>query len=273
MDEQQLQDAIASFTRPWSERRGIETIDRNAEVALVRTPIDNLSNVLATRAIETRRDAIGSEIEILGAFALAYQLVGQSWSIVVGAYFSEYGFQQVTHPNQLAQFSRQLNQPVIRLLVSDTAGSIGYDLFENGELVEYFRGAEQSVIFELNEYEYGIQPEQYTWFPSLEEIEEDGYASDEIKQVAYFWSSCRQVAQEQTNNIWDFVTQLLLDYDAFDPALDDRYFLKGSSTLRRGDRYQVQNPGITLVIGYDQERRRREVTSVPNLVRVDYFRF
>ncbi|MFN6465298.1 MAG: hypothetical protein RMZ41_026235 [Nostoc sp. DedVER02] len=43
--------------------------------------------------------------------------------------------------------------------------------------------------------------------------------------------------------------------------------------MRHGDRYQVQNPGFGLVLGYDTDGRRREVISVPDLVRVDYFRF
>ncbi|OUL25740.1 hypothetical protein BV372_27690 [Nostoc sp. T09] len=34
------------FTRPWSERRGIESIDRNAEVVLVKVPLNVLSDAL-----------------------------------------------------------------------------------------------------------------------------------------------------------------------------------------------------------------------------------
>jgi hypothetical protein len=54
---------------------------------------------------------------------------------------------------------------------------------------------------------------------------------------------------------------------AYDPAIDAGYLL-GSYSPKRGGRYQVQNLGVTLVLSGSQK-----VTSVPKLVRVDYFRF
>ncbi len=271
MNEQQIQDAAALFTRPWSERRGIETIDRNAEVFLIKVPLNELSDVLAAQAIESRRDVMGSEIEISGAFVLAYQLAGQSWSIMVEGYVPGYSQPLVLQPNRLAQLSEQLQQPVIRLQVSDTGGTIGYDLFEHGEWVEYFRGGDVSP--EAPE-QTEIQPQRYviTSRPSVE-IEGIDPAWLVSEQTAYFWSRRRQVTAEEIGDIWQFAYQLLLDYDAFDPALDDNYFLGRYSTLRPGDRYRVQNPGITMVLGYDSQMNRREVTSVPDLVRVDYFKF
>jgi hypothetical protein len=271
MNEQQIQDAAAHFTRPWSERRGIETIDRNAEVFLARAPLNKLSDILTAHAIELRRDVVGLEIEISGAFIFAYQLVGQSWSILVEGYVPGYSRPFVLQPNKLAQLSEQLQQPVIRLQVSDTGGTIGYDLFENGEWIEYFRGGDGSLEAPI---ESEIQPQQYliTSRPSveIEGIDPDWLVSE---QTAYFWSRYRQVTTEEIGSIWRFAYQFLHNYDAFDPALDDEYFLGGYSTLRLGDRYRVQNPGRTLILGYDSQMNRREVTSVPDLVRVDYFKF
>lgn len=280
MNEGRIQDIAAHFVRPWSQRRGIETIDRNAEVILVRAPLNELSNLLATRAIESRQDVVGAQIEILGAFVFTYQLVGQSWSIMVEGYVPGYGSPTVLHSTQLAKLSKHLNQPIIRLLVSDTGCSIGYDLFEHGALVEYFRGTEEDATSDSNEY--GIQPQRYsiTTRPSVEAIENlnrvmPGINSDSLvsEQTAYFWSRRRQVTSKEISNIWQFPNQLLLNYDAYDPALDDRYFLGSYSMLRQGDRYRVQNPGSTMNLGYQTDGRIQEVTSVPDLVRVDYFRF
>jgi hypothetical protein len=281
MNEQQIQDAAAHFTRPWSERRGIETIDRNAEVFLVRAPLNELSDVLTAQAIESRRDVMGLEIEISGAFVFAYQLVGQSWSIMVKGFVPGYSRPSVLQPDGLAQLSQQLQQPVIRLEVSDSAGIIDYDLFESGEWVEYFRGGGGSLEPPV---ESTIQPQQYliTSRPSAEieaalqaslpteEIDPDRWVSE---QTAYFWSRRRQVTAEEIGNVWRFPYQLLVDYDAYDPALAVSYFLREYSFLRQGDYYRVQNPGITLSLGYDSEGHKRDVTSVPDLVRVDYFRF
>ncbi|MEA5505828.1 hypothetical protein VB735_22480 [Halotia wernerae UHCC 0503] len=250
MDEQFRNEATKQFMRPWSERRGIESIDRNAEVVLVKVPLDQLSNTLAEKAIESRHNVIGTEIEVSGTFVFAYQLVGHPWSIVV----SDTLHLQST---ELAQLSKQLEKPVIRLIVSDTSGIIGYNLFEGGRLVEYFQGEEGELADDSNEH--GIKPQRYLLFP---------YPDDEpeTQQTAYFWSLRRQLTAKEIGNIWNFTDQFLLEYDAFDPAIDSSYLL-GEYSLKRGDRYRVQNQGFTLVLGSGQK-----ITSIPDLVRVDYFR-
>lgn len=266
MDERRNLTAAEDFTRPWSQRRGIESIDRNAEVVLVRVPLDQLSNILAAQAIESQRDVMGAQIELLGNFVFTYQLVGHSWSIMVPGFNPS-----VLQSTELARLSNQLGQPVIRLQVSDTGGAVGYDLFENGRLTEYFQGVEENLTHDSNEH--GIHPQRYIWFPPPEELEED-VDPNEPARTAYFWSSRRQVTTaEEIGSIWGFAGQLLIEYDTFDPAIDDRYLLGEYSGFKRGSRYRVQNPGFTLVLGYDQDLRRQEVTSVPDLVRVDYFRF
>jgi hypothetical protein len=272
MNEQQIQDVMAHFTRPWSERRGIEMIDRIAEVFLVRVSLDELADILAAQATESQRDVLGRQVEISGAFILAYQLVGQPWSVMVEGF--HYGYSQpfVLQPNKLAQLSNHLQQPIIRLEVSDSSGMIGYDLFENGELVEYFRGGDAWVEPPT---EFEVQPQQYLVIshPSVE-IEGIDLSSLISEQTAYLWSRRRQVTAEEIGNVWRFADQLLIDYDAYDPALDDRYFLGESSMFpSQGDRHQVQNPGVTMILGYDDAGNSREVTAVPDLVRVDYFRF
>lgn len=261
-----MREVAERFTRPWSQRRGIESIDRNAEVVLVKVPLNQLSDALAEKALESQRNVMGAEIEVSGAFVFACQLVEHSWSIMMSGDLS---YPSILESSELAQLSKQLGQAVITLLVSDSAAEIGYDLFEGGELVEYFRGADGELTDRSNEY--GIQSQLYLLSPYLDDdVEED--EDSEAQQTAYFWSRRRQITAEEIGNIWDFARQLMLDYDAFDPAIDSRYLL-GEYSLKRGDRYQVQNPGFGLVLGYDADGRRQEIISVPDLVRVDYFRF
>jgi len=264
MDEQSTREIVEHFTRPWCERRGIESIDRNAEVVLVKVPLNQLSDALAEKAIESQRNVMGAEIEVSGAFVFAYQLVGHPWSIMVSGLLY---YPSILQSSELTQLSIQLGQPVIRLLVSDTACEIGYDLFEGGELVEYFRGSDGELTDNSNEY--GIQSQLYLLFPYPDDVEED--EDSEAQQTAYFWSRRRQVTAEEIGNIWDFPHQLMRERDAFDPAIDSSYLL--GEYQNQGNRYRVQNPGFTLVIGYEQDGRRREITSVPDLARVDYFRF
>jgi hypothetical protein len=265
-DDQFIREAAEHFTRPWPQRRGIESIDRNAAVVLVKVPLNQLSDALAEKAIASQRNVMGAEIEMSGGFVVfAYQLVGHPWSILTAADLS---YPSILESSELAQLSKQFGQAVISLLVSDGAGEIGYDLFEGGELVEYFRGSDGELTDDSNEY--GIQSQRYLLFPYPDDLEDDEYS--EAQQIAYFWSRRRQVTAEEIGNIWDFPRQLMLDYDAFDPAIDSGYLL-GEYSLKRGDRYRVQNPGFCLVLGYDADGRSQEIISVPDLVRVDYFRF
>jgi hypothetical protein len=224
----------------------------------VRTPLNQLSDVLAARAIETRRNVLGSEIEVSGYFVLAYQIVGQGWSIMVPDELIEpYRIAPASVPSAV-KLSKQLEQPVIRLVVSDTCGVIGYDFFEDGEIVEYFAGSEDESVDGSNEY--GLSPERYilTPYPDYE---------PEAKQVAYFWSHHRKVTAQEISSIWSFVEQFIFECDAYDPAISATYLL-GESWLKRGGHYRVQNPGFTLALGSGQRTK-----SVPELVRVDYFRF
>ncbi|MCW5317653.1 hypothetical protein GTQ43_28920 [Nostoc sp. KVJ3] len=269
MDEQLKREAAEHYTRPWSERRGIESTDRNAAIVLVKVPLNQLSDALAEKAIASQRNVMGSEIEVSGAFLFAYQLVGHPWSIMISGDLS---YPSILESSELAQLSKQLGQAVIMLLVSDSANTIGYDLFEGGELVEYFRGADGELTDDSNEY--GIQSQRYLLFPYPDDLDDDDLEDDEYseaQQIAYFWSRRRQVTAEEIGNIWSFARQLMLDYDAFDPAIDSRYLVGGYSS-RRG-RYRVQNPGFGLVLGYDADGSRQIIASVPDLVRVDYFRF
>lgn len=257
MTEQQDNEAAADFTRPWGNRRGIESIDRNATVVLVKAPLDALSDVLAKTAIETRWNVLGAEVELSGYFELAYQIRGQAWSMMVpDDRIEPVNTGEVLVPSA-AQLSQQLQQPVIKLDVSDTAGVIGYELFEGGEIVEYFAGSgDESADWSDVD---GLPTQRYVLMP---------YPDDpEAKQVAYFWSRRRKVTAKEIGDIWDFAERFMGESGAYDPAIDAAYLL-GSYSLKRGGRYQVQNPGHTLVLSFD-----RKVTSVPDLVRVDYFRF
>lgn len=256
-----VNDTAADFTRAWSERRGIESIDRNAEVLLVRTSLNQLWDVLAGSTIESCRDVLGSEMEISGYFGFSYQIVRQAWSILVtDAFihaFIRSGSVAVSMPSA-ADLSKQLGEPVIKLNISDTSCMIGYALFEGGEIVEYFAGSEDESTDWCNEY--GLSDQRLVVSP---------YPDDdpEAKQVVYFWSRRRQLTAKEIGNMLNFADRFIRELDAYDPGISARYFL-GQCDLRYASRYKIQNPGFTLMLSFGQE-----VKSLPDLVRVDYFRF
>jgi hypothetical protein len=248
-------ETIAYFTRPWSERRGLESMESHSGSILVKASIDELADALTSIAIESRPNVLGIEIEISSCFALTCQIVGQSWSsLLTGWRYSFQHSEQCIWPNA-AQISRMVGQSAIDFQVSDTVGCIGYQLFEGGELVEYFSGSEEEDPFARGNAA-AVEAEYYELMPY----------DDPLIQRARFWSKDRQLTAKEIGNIWGFPNQFLRDQDAYEPAIDTRYFLRGYSP-ERDQRYRIQNPGVTLLTGH------QEVTAVPEFVRVDYFRF
>ena len=110
------------FTRPWSERRGIETLARNANILLARIPIEQLSKSVADLAVEWFPNVLGKEIKIIrnSLSSFAFQIVGQNWSLLTPVRLKQ---------NDIEQLSKQFQQPLIELNISDTCGYICYSLY------------------------------------------------------------------------------------------------------------------------------------------------
>jgi hypothetical protein len=247
----------ADFTRSWAERRGIECIDRNAIATLVRVPLDRLTDLLAERAIETHRDVVGSEIELNDNFAFAFQIVGQAWSILLTRKSANSeGMTESLIPSE-TELSLCLNQPVIYLTISDTCGSIGFFLDENGKNIESFTGDEGEIEEDSSEQESSLTT--YILNPNPDDLD--------YKQTAYFKSQRRQVTADEIGNIWDFAERLMCEAEAYDPGIDIGY-LVDEYDWELGEKYKIQNPGFTLHSGDGDS-----VRAIPELVRVDYFNF
>src|SRR5262245_16628005 len=75
--------ATRADRRPWENRRGVETIDYNNNLLLIRASIDDVAHALADRTERWERDVVGREI-ILGQFgAFVFRLRGHSWTVVI----------------------------------------------------------------------------------------------------------------------------------------------------------------------------------------------
>lgn len=244
------------FTRPWSTRRGIEEGDRNADLVLARVPIEELSKAIADLAVEWFPNVLGKEIKITQKYlsAFAFQIVGHNWSILTPVRLKQ---------NDIERFSKQFQQPFIELYMSDTCGSIHYQLYDSGELIESFDGFQHKE--DLDPETLNAQTEKYELYPYPEDPEAQA-------QTAYFWSSRRKVTPEEIENIWHFPEQLLREFEAYDPAINSDYFLAGYDRFNAGSNpvtWRVQNPGFSM--GFINNES--VVTTIPDFVRVDYFIF
>ncbi|MEM9090237.1 MAG: hypothetical protein AAGC93_15990 [Cyanobacteria bacterium P01_F01_bin.53] len=273
-DEAQIQAnrerAIAHATRPWADRRGIESIDHNYRSLLVKASMDELAEALEAVAIETKQDVLGTEVEALGCFALVYQILGQAWSIFLSGELSPDGQTTNCSRPDAAKLSQLIQQPVIAFNVSDTSSYIGYRLFEDGIVVESFSGTEGGFSPETVRKAQSDTKQQYYELRPYQE--EDPEASP---QEAFFWSRDRQLTASEIGNIWHFPDQFLCEQSAYEPVLDIHYFIDQQSSyrgLQRGQRYSIQNPGTGFILGFNADGPEK-IISIPELVRVDYFRF
>jgi hypothetical protein len=279
------QETIADFASAWSLRRGIESTDRNAIVTFVWATLDQLSDVLAEKAITTKRDVVGSEIELSKNFAFAFQIPGHNWSIVL-----KHGASSLMPTTE--KLSAQFRQSIV-LIMSDTCGSIYYDLCEDGEVIESFDGEEVELEDGSGDLSEQAGYQGYVLTPDPD--------YPESKQVAYFKSRSRKVTAEEIGDIWGFTDRFMREASVYDPAIDLDYLL-GEDCFEPGNSYQVQDPGFVVqwnrpidldyLLGEDffktgniyqvqdpefaipwNRPSEEEVKLVPDLVRVDYFDF
>ncbi|MGL5059447.1 MAG: hypothetical protein ACRC62_05645 [Microcoleus sp.] len=130
------------------ERRGIESIDINQNLVLVRSPIESVAEKFsrARRADVWERDIYDRPIEITAESYIVFQFRGHPWTIV----------QQLKYqPDRLVfgegdaiTLSNFLSTRAIYYKVSDTCGYIGYNCYDRGAFAEmlYFE-EEVSFVF------------------------------------------------------------------------------------------------------------------------------
>jgi len=224
--------------KPWESRRGRETIDYNNNLLLIRASIDDVARALADRTERWERDVVGREIVLgqLGAFV--FRLRGHAWTVVVLEARSEWqGWTLLSGINeQTRALSGLLKTRAIYYWVGDTTGTVGYGLYENGELLENLGATE-------------------------------GGSPDDT-----FSSRLRKLKRRDIRNIWSFTHQFLVDQDAFEPGISFQYFIDHTEYQRRreppqpGDRVRIVNDGFS-VWRYDGSR---SPPSIPPIERVDY---
>jgi hypothetical protein len=215
--------SVARAETPWENRRGFETTDYNNSLVLIRASIDEVGNALADRTERWEQNVLGKEIIVNEQGAFIFRLRGHNWTEVVIEPFPAGPWEQ--------ELSSRLATSVISYAVSDTTGSIGYRLYEKGEL--------------------------------LEQLDATDNGSGGPDNDTRFSSRLRSLKRGDMKDIWRFTEKFLVDQDAFEPGINFTYFL-GRQRYRPGDRLMVGNPGFTLVTG------QQSVVSIPPIERVDY---
>ena len=130
------------------QRRGIETIDRNQNLLLVRAPIESVAQKLSTarRADVWERDIFDREIEMTAESYIIFQFRGHPWTIVEQLTYRPGGL--VFGEGDAITLSNFLSTRAIYYKCSDTCGYIGYNCYDGGAFAEmlYFE-AEMDLLF------------------------------------------------------------------------------------------------------------------------------
>jgi len=224
--------------RPWETRRGVETIDYNNNLLLIRAPVDDVAQALADRTERWERDVVGREI-VLGQFgAFVFRLRGHAWTVVIPEFRTELqGWALLIGiSEQTRALSSLLRTRAIYYWVGNTSATVGYELYENGELLEKL-------------------------------IATEGGSPDDT-----FSSRLRNLKRQDIGNIWRFTDRFLVEQDAFEPGISFEYFIDQTEYRRRreryrpGDRVRIVNDGFSMWMPDGS----RSTPSIPPIERVDY---
>jgi hypothetical protein len=134
------------------ERRGIETIDRNQNLLLVRAPIESVAQKLSTarRADVWERDIFDREIEMTAESYIIFQFRGHPWTIVERLTYRPGGL--VFGEGDAITLSNFLSTRAIYYKCSDTCGYIGYNCYDRGAFAEMLYFEEEMDLLFLSDF-------------------------------------------------------------------------------------------------------------------------
>lgn len=216
----------------WERARGLRLLDQICLVLLVRSSVEEVAGAMAEDAAAWERDVLGREVVVRPESFLVFRLRGHAWSVVLQSPWTGSGYGKIGYEWERV-LSRRIRAPMIEYGTSDTCGTIGYTLFEDGEIVEDFFAED-----------HGSRP---------------------APEGSRFSSTRRSVKLDRIENIFEFVEQFFLDQDAFEPGIEFAYFF-GNDLPRLGEPAVIENPGFVEI----HLSGGRRVQSTPGIERVDY---
>ncbi|MBW4574395.1 MAG: hypothetical protein KME08_03835 [Aphanothece sp. CMT-3BRIN-NPC111] len=121
---------------PIEQRRGIEYIDLNDTIILVKAPIESVEPAFSSsrQADLWQRDVYKREIEIIGHSFIIFQFRGQAWTLIQWLYVKSHG--KTITPEDAQTLSNLLYTRAIYYKISDTGGTLEYQIYDDGTLME-----------------------------------------------------------------------------------------------------------------------------------------
>jgi hypothetical protein len=167
--------------------RGIESIDLNISMVLVKAPIELVSQAFSQlkQAEIWMRGVYEHEVKFIGQSVMVFQLREHPWTVIYRfckpPYDSDLPYPVGATAEDAQNLSNLLNTRVIYYTASDTSGTINYHLYQDGISIERLFFEEESYI--------------------------------------EFESQLRQLEAKDIENAYSFTLNFIREQDAYIPAL------------------------------------------------------
>lgn len=204
-----MEDAVNST--PIEQCRGIETIDLNDSLVLVRAPIEQVAQALnqLKQVVVWERDVYEREVEIQGYGLIVFQFQRHPWTLMRELPILSYSV--LLEDKDAQSLSHLLYTKAIFYLVSDTSLSIGYHLYNCGESVE--------KLFFTSELEDELD------LGKEDEEEED------VQGTYQFYSRIRPIRSGDIKDPYEFTEEFFQAQDAYIPAFLSKVIFRSGQRI------------------------------------------
>lgn len=198
---------------PVAEWRGLVSEDVNDRLILVQADAEAAAEALyqVRGANIWMKDVFEKEVELTNECFVVFQYSGHSWSVVheENVYFENRGLTE----EDAQKISQYLETKTINYGVSDTAGAIGYEFYDSGELIESFLDYCENDFREERE----TRDESHTVYGHRWKL----------------YSRQRQIDPKDVKRSYDFVDAFMKSQDVFVPVWICIRWRQSATGLRR----------------------------------------
>ena len=184
---------------PWEQCRGIENLDVNDYLILIKAPIEEVAQAISQvrQVVLWERDVYEHEIKILAYGHIIFQFKAHSWTVI--SQISSRLSRVCLDEKDAQSLSDLLHTKAICYLISDTGLKIGYQFYNCNELLE--------ELYFTSEIEGEFD----------DEYEEEESEDMEIDGTYHFQSNLRQLNIEDIGCPYDFTETFLREQDVYVP--------------------------------------------------------
>lgn len=198
---------------PVCEWRGLVSDNLNDRLILVQATVAQAAEALChvRGATVWEQNVFEQEVELTNECFVIFQFAGHTWTVIHEK--NIYSWHDGLNSQDAQRLSQHLQVKVIYYSVSDTAGAIGYELYESGELMEEF--------------------DSYCDHDYRDQMESGGEPDTIYGRSWKLYSKLRQINSSEIQQEFDFVDAFFKSQDAYVPAWGGLSHICGTGKRRK----------------------------------------